>query len=95
MKAKQIPSETWEMKVRYKGKSTTITGSSEEEVKKKAEELQRKNQILRQNEWQKDNFERVSCVLDVGTKKRIKRSGNSVNGFIRLAVEEKLKNLGL
>ena len=44
--------------------------------------------------YQKANYDRVSILLPQGTKERILGTGNSVNGFIKQAVEEKLQQLG-
>lgn len=38
-----------------------------------------------------EQFERVNCRFEIGTKKRIERAGySSINNFIKLAVAEKL-----
>ena len=39
-----------------------------------------------------EQFERVNCRLEAGTKKRIEKAGySSINNFIKLAVSEKLE----
>ena len=39
-----------------------------------------------------EQFERVNCRFEVGTKKRIEKAGySSINNFIKLAVAEKLE----
>lgn len=101
MRAKRVPSDIWERQVLvgtdengekiYK----TFSGESEEEVNEKAREYQRKKMLDRQNKWQSENKERVSVVLDKGTRERIDRSGSTLNGFIREAVDKELKRLGL
>lgn len=46
----------------------------------------------RQYDWQKENIERINVVFEKGTKEKILATGaESVSGFIREAVEEKLK----
>lgn len=55
--------------------------------KEAKERLER--QYKRQNEYIKNNFDRVSVTLPVGTKERIKATGESINGFVcRLVVGE-------
>lgn len=51
-----------------------------------------RKQYARQNDYIKNNFERVSVTLPKGTKERIKATGQSVNGFINNAVMEALDN---
>ena len=39
-----------------------------------------------------EQFERVNCRFEAGTKKRIKKAGySSINNFVKLAVAEKLE----
>jgi len=46
-------------------------------------------QYKRQNEHIRNNYDRVSITLPVGTKERIKATGESINGYItRLVLEE-------
>lgn len=47
----------------------------------------------RQNQYVKDNYDRVALTLPKGTKERIKNHSSNVNGFIREAVIEKLESL--
>ena len=58
------------------------------EAKKRLE-----RQYKRQNEYIKNNFDRVSVTLPVGTKERIKSTGESINGFICRLVSDELKRL--
>ena len=39
-------------------------------------------QYRRQNEHIKENYDRISITLPKGTKERIKRKGESINGYI-------------
>lgn len=66
----------------------------DKETQKKAlEALERqRKQYQRQNDFIKENYERVSVTLPKGTKDRIKETGQSVNGFINNAVMERLKD---
>jgi len=46
-------------------------------------------QYKRQNEHIKNNYDRVSITLPVGTKERIKATGESINRYVtRLVLEE-------
>ena len=65
----------------------TLRELSEEERK----EQSRKKKIAEQNEWIKDRYERVTLILPKGTKKRIKETGNTLNGFINEAVRVMLE----
>lgn len=57
------------------------------EDKRKTTEAQRKA-IYKYDE----QFERVNCRFEAGTKKRIEKAGySSINNFIKLAVAEKLE----
>ena len=71
-----------------------ITSYMDKETQKKAlEALERqRKQYQRQNDFIKENYERVSVTLPKGTKDRIKETGQSVNGFINNAVMERLNN---
>lgn len=60
---------------------------TEEEVK----EASKKKTSKRQNEWIKENYERVSLVLPKGTKERITSLGYTVSGFINEAVKVMLE----
>lgn len=66
----------------------------DKETQKKAlEALERqRKQYQRQNDFIKENYERVSVTLPKGTKDRIKKTGQSVNGFINNVVMEGLNN---
>ena len=48
----------------------------------------------RQNNWQKENKDRINFLMDKGTKDRIKlaadQAGQTSSEFIREAIEEKL-----
>ena len=51
-----------------------------------------RKQYARQNDYIKNNFERVSVTLPKGTKNAIKKTGETVNGFINRIIKENLKN---
>lgn len=51
-----------------------------------------RKQYARQNDYIKNNFERVSVTFPKGTKDRIKKTGQTVNGFINNVVKEALDN---
>ena len=51
-----------------------------------------KKQYQRQNNYIKENFERVSVTLPKGTREKIKKTGQTVNGFINNVVKEALEN---
>lgn len=96
-KASRVPSDTWQRKVAVgiaeDGSKIyeTVYGSSKEEVDAKCNEITKKNQYLRQNEWQKENMDRVSVILPKGTKERITALGETVNKFIREATLAELE----
>lgn len=48
-------------------------------------------QYKRQNEYIKQNYDRVSVTLPKGTKERIKETGESLNSFINNAIIERLE----
>lgn len=50
-------------------------------------------QYSRQNEYIKNNFDRVSVTLPKGTKERITATGESVNGFINRVVLSSLDQI--
>ena len=51
-------------------------------------------QYARQNEYIKNNYDRISVTFQKGTKERIKATGaKSINSFIIEAVEKELKNI--
>lgn len=50
-------------------------------------------QFKRQNEFIKENYDRVSVTLPKGTKDRIKAAGLSINGYINKLVLEDLDRL--
>ena len=57
------------------------------ETKRKKTDAQRKA-VYKYDE----QFERVNCRFEAGTKKRIEKAGySSINNFIKLAVAEKLE----
>ena len=56
------------------------------EAKKRLEK-----QYKRQNDYIKEKYDRISVTLPKGTKERIKATGNTVNGFITIAVLERLQ----
>lgn len=59
-----------------------------------AKEAQKRviKQYKRQNEYIKDNYDRVSITLPKGTKERIQAKGESINGYINRLVEQDLNN---
>ena len=62
-------------------------GERMEEKERKTSQAQRKA-VYKYDE----QFERVNCRFEVGTKKRIEKAGySSINNFIKLAVAEKLE----
>lgn len=52
----------------------------------------------RQNNWQKENKDRINFVMEKGTKERIRaaaeKAGQTSSEFIREAIEEKLQKAG-
>lgn len=52
-------------------------------------------QYKRQNEYIKANYDRISVTLPKGYKTAIVNNYDSVNGFIRSAIEEKLNRDGI
>ena len=57
------------------------------EEKKKASEAH----IRATAKWEKENYDKVLVRLPKGTKEKITNTGNSLNGFIVSAVNEKLE----
>lgn len=51
-------------------------------------------QYARQNDYIKNNFDRISVTLPKGTKERITATGESVNGFINRLVAAALDQHG-
>ena len=51
-----------------------------------------KKQYQRQNNYIKENFERVSVTLPKGTREKIKKTGQTVNGFINSLIKEAFNN---
>lgn len=58
---------------------------------KAVERLQR--QYKNQNEYIRNNFDRVSITLPKGTKERIKGTGESLNGYINRLILADLERL--
>lgn len=54
-----------------------------------------KKQYKRQNDYVKNNYERISVVFDKGTKERIRAAcpDGSLNDFIKRAVNKELEQL--
>ena len=52
-----------------------------------------KKQYARQNDFIKENRDRITVTLPKGTKERIKATGSSVNGFITNLVLSELKKI--
>lgn len=61
------------------------------EKKNPAEVLSK--QYKRQNNYIKNNFDRVSVTLPKGTKEKITATGESVNGFINRVVSQELERI--
>ena len=55
----------------------------------------KKAQYKRQNEWQRENVERLSLVFPKGTKERIRSTGETLNGFVNECVKRELENRGV
>ena len=55
---------------------------------KTKEKVRLETQYKRQNEFIKENYDRVSVTLPKGTKERIQATGESVNGFLCRLVEQ-------
>lgn len=49
-------------------------------------------QYKRQNEYIKNNYERQSVTLPIGTKEKIKARGETVNGLVNRLLKEYLDN---
>lgn len=60
-----------------------------------AKEAQKRviKQYKRQNEYIKDNYDRVSITLPKGTKERILNQGKSINGYITELVLKDLEKI--
>ena len=54
-----------------------------------------KKRMKKQNDYIKQNFDRVSVVMEKGKKELIEKSGSSINGFINTAIDNELKKRGL
>lgn len=56
-----------------------------------------KQRNKRQNDWQKENAERISFIMPLGTKEKIKKTAFLLNisaaEFIRQAINEKMENI--
>lgn len=48
-------------------------------------------QYKRQNDYIKNNYDRISVTLPKGTKERIAATGESINGFINRLIAEALE----
>lgn len=51
-------------------------------------------QYKRQNDYIKNNYDRVSVTLPKGTKERITAAGETLNGFINRVIMEELERIG-
>jgi hypothetical protein len=60
---------------------------------KTKEKTKLETQYKRQNEFIKENYDRVSVTLPKGTKDRILATGESVNGFISRMVAQELSKV--
>ena len=58
---------------------------------KTKEKVKLETQYKRQNEFIRENYDRVSVTLPKGTKDRIQATGESINGFISRLVEQELQ----
>ena len=64
--------------------------------KRAMEALERQTkQFKRQNEFIKNNYDRVSVTLPKGTKDRIKQTGETTNNYIKNAVLSALDKDGI
>jgi len=52
----------------------------------------REKQLKRQNEYIKNNFDRLSITAPKGTKEKIKDLGFSINEYINMLIEKDLEN---
>lgn len=52
-----------------------------------------KARYKRQNAWTAEKYDRQTVTLPKGTKEKIMKTGESVNGFINRIVSEELKRL--
>jgi hypothetical protein len=70
---------------------------SEKSEKEKIKSIlaSREKQYKRQNDFVKNNYDRVAVLLPHGVKDRIKKSGFSVNAFCNDAIIEKLDRMEL
>ena len=59
----------------------------------RAQEEKRRERVKRQNEAAKNKWETVSCRLPKGTKARIEKAGETVNGLINRLVLEYLEEI--
>ena len=50
-------------------------------------------QYKRQNDYIRNNYDRVSVTLPAGTKERIRATGESVNGIINRVLLQELERL--
>ena len=50
-----------------------------------------KKQYKRQNNYNKNNYDRINVMFPTGTKNRIQATGQSMNGFIIAAVLQALE----
>lgn len=55
------------------------------------ENMRKSKKLNQQNEWIKENYDRVSVTLPKGTKEKIKSLGYSVNEFLNEAVKVMLE----
>ena len=54
-----------------------------------------KKRLKRQNDYIKNNYDRVSIVMEKGKKEMILKTGESINGFINAAIDRELNRRGL
>ncbi len=100
VKKTTIESDDGFVKVLKRGKIENVSVDGErvkfmlrELTKDERAENYRQKKIKDQNKWIKENYERVSLLLPIGTKERIGELGYTVNKFINEAVKEKLERL--
>lgn len=53
--------------------------------------MDKEKQFKRQNKWLLENRERQTITLPLGTKAKIKATGETVNGFINRLIKEEFE----
>ena len=55
--------------------------------------MDKKKQLDRQNKWLSENREQQTITLPLGTKARIKATGESVNAFVNRLIKAELERI--